>query len=991
MANNFLGSGNFTVECWAYPTSAAGAWTPILSFGSTGGGQELRIGQGVNGTGTPGLLYPNAANNGDLYLPTAGAMPLSAWTHIAMVKNLSSIACFRNGVCYASAAYLGNFGNTGALLIGTDKYTSTDGYFTGYITDVRITQSALYTTPTFTVPTQPLNAVPTTTFLISQRNNYYTDASNNNVLIDDPGAVLAGGTAAVPLIGGVTPFPSYTSPGFSWNFNNSTIYIPNNLYFYNFSVANWTVEAYVYLNALPASDNFGLNNTYVIAGYGNTAPGGGGNTINFCIGQTKLFTGAGGTQFTSPSAHNFATGTWYHVAYVRSASLSTVSFYINGVFNGSVAHTPGTSYGTNCTVGSDNYSTQYNYFNGNICNLRVVKDYAIYTTSFSKPTSPLSPYVPGCVLLTCNSSYYQDTTNTTIASAVSAVTGVISVQTKTPFNDPVYATTFTSGINLGLKLWGAAGGSCQTCSSGVFYNTPPAGGYTYTVAPGANFSSSSVLYVYVGQGGTASMSNQGGTFGGGGGSYGGGGQGGGATYVFINGPQGSGTLLAVAGGGAGGVTTANAANSLGSGGGLVGGANNTNNGVGATGGGQSSGGAAGTGGSGGGGGAGTNGSYLQGGTGMTCKGSGGGGGYYGGGGGGGDCGSCASPGGGGGSSYVNSAYFTNTLYLDQAYGASVSPAGQTDIDWVSPYGMGNGYTNGNNGYAVIVIGNKKYPFTYTGAVQTLALSSTPLSAGSVASGFAATSSGATVYTAGVHTTYQFYGSGTLTVTSGGTVNYLIIAGGGGGGGNNGGGGGAGGVVTGSTTIAAGTYTISIGGGGAAGPSSGNGGNGGNTTVSGGPTSFTTAIGGGAGGGYFGNGQNGGSGGGEGGNGSTGGSGTPGQGNAGLSQGGGGGGGYGAAATSGAGGVGAVFVTPTGQTYSVAGGGGGPGSNNNTAGNGSPAYNGGGAGNSLWGCEVGCCGCAGFAGTTNTGGGGGGGGGYSGPGGAGGSGMVVFWT
>jgi Concanavalin A-like lectin/glucanases superfamily/Glycine rich protein len=982
MANNFLGSGNFTVECWTYPTSAAGAWTPILSFGSTGGGQELRISQGVNGTGTPGFVYPNAANNGDLYLPTTGAMPLSAWTHIAMVKNLSSIACFRNGVCYASAAYLGNFGNTGALLIGTDKYTSTDGYFTGYITDVRITQSALYTTPTFTVPTQPLNAVPATTFLISQRNSYYVDASNNNVLIDDPGAVLAGGTAAVPLVGGVTPFPSYTSPSFSWNFYNSSITIPgNNIFNFTGSTsAYWTVEAFIYLNALPTSDAWYNTGTYIIAGCGNT--GGQGTGISFGIGQTKLFFQNGGTQYQSPSAHGFSNSTWYHVTYTRT--LSTVNFYINGVFNGSVAFSPGTaSLGTNVYIGAEggNYGA---YYNGYISNLRVIKGYAVYPTSFSKLTSPLTSYVPGCSLLTCNSSYYQDSTNTTIASAFSVVTGVVTTSPFVPFNNSSYATTLTSGINLSLKLWGAAGGSCQTCSSGVFYNTPPAGGYTYTIAPGASFSSSSVLYVYVGQGGTASMSNQGGTFGGGGGSYGGGGQGGGATYVFINGPQGSGTLLAVAGGGAGGVTTANAANSLGSGGGLVGGANNTNNGVGAIGGGQSSGGAAGTGGSGGGGSPGTNGSYLQGGTGMTCKGSGGGGGYYGGGGGGGDCGACASPGGGGGSSYVNSFYFTNTLYIDQAYGASVSPAGQSDIDWVSPAGMGNGYTNGNNGYAVIGIGSRKYTFSYTGAVQTLALSSTPLSAGSAASSFTAT--GGNITMAGSHTEWAFTSTGTWTVTTGGTVNYLIIAGGAGGGSNNGGGGGAGGLITGNTYVSPGVYTITVGGGGGQGLGfSARGGNGANSSVAG----LATAIGGGGGNSYGGNsgGLNGGSGGG------GGGQGTAGQGNNGAPSNGGGGGGYSTAALDGtntAGGAGTIVVTAVGNTYSVAGGGGGCGANNNTFYNGGVAVNGGGNGNSRWGTELGQN-DQGSPGTANTGGGGGGGGGYSGGGGNGGSGIVVFWV
>ena len=57
-------------------------------------------------------------------------------------------------------------------------------------------------------------------------------------------------------------------------------------------------------------------------------------------------------------------------------------------------------------------------------------------------------------------------------------------------------------------------------------------------------------------------------------------------------------------------------------------------------------------------------------------------------------------------------------------------------------------------------------------------------------------------------------SDTLTLTNGGTVEYLVIAGGGGGGGGwNGGGGGAGGVCFGWMTLPAGSYTVTVGAGG----------------------------------------------------------------------------------------------------------------------------------------------------------------------------------
>jgi hypothetical protein len=97
----------------------------------------------------------------------------------------------------------------------------------------------------------------------------------------------------------------------------------------------------------------------------------------------------------------------------------------------------------------------------------------------------------------------------------------------------------------------------------------------------------------------------------------------------------------------------------------------------------------------------------------------------------------------------------------------------------------------------------------------------------------------------VHT---FYGTGSLTVTRPGEVEYLLVGGGGGGGAWVGGGGGAGGFLQGRTVLTPGTYPITVGAGGNAEYNPGSytgmprGTNGGNTTAFG-----LTAFGGGRGG------------------------------------------------------------------------------------------------------------------------------------------------
>lgn len=113
----------------------------------------------------------------------------------------------------------------------------------------------------------------------------------------------------------------------------------------------------------------------------------------------------------------------------------------------------------------------------------------------------------------------------------------------------------------------------------------------------------------------------------------------------------------------------------------------------------------------------------------------------------------------------------------------------------------------------------------SGAVSTLIAA--------VAGGGAVEATGGTELTPGDGSKYHvFVGPGTLSVSSGGEVTYLIVGGGGGAGSggsklspspaynqhvNWGGGGGAGGVLTGTTTVSATPYPITVGTGGAAGP------------------------------------------------------------------------------------------------------------------------------------------------------------------------------
>lgn len=240
--------------------------------------------------------------------------------------------------------------------------------------------------------------------------------------------------------------------------------------------------------------------------------------------------------------------------------------------------------------------------------------------------------------------------------------------------------------------------------------------------------------------------------------------------------------------------------------------------------------------------------------------------------------------------------------------------------------------------------------------------------------------GGVITRSGGYTIHTFTNSGTLTCTSSGTANYLVVAGGGGGGGGSSGGGvggaggGAGGMLTGTASVSAQSYTITIGDGGPGGTGGAHG-----TAGNGSSALGISTTGGGYGGTYqgaVGPGGNGGSGGG--GSYANGGTGVAGQGNAGgngvagppyLGSGGGAGA---AGATAAAGGVGLASSISGASTYYAGGGGNGGGGGSETTAGGNGGGGNGDGGN----------------GTVNTGGGGAGGTYGAGAGGNGGSGIVI---
>jgi hypothetical protein len=353
-------SGNYTIEMWLYPTAASGSGYSMLVATNTNGGFFQ--------------FYYNSAGNIGYYTPafgqpTTSSAPLTfnAWQHIALVRSSNSVKVYVNGVEKAFSSTITDSSTIYANYIGG---LGTVYNTFGYISNLRITNTAVYTT-TFTPSTSPLTAISGTQLLTLQSDKFI-DNSTNNYTINVDGSPRPTQQNPFGFTSATTNGYTVSTIGGSGYFDGTgdTLSVPFTSAI-SLGTGNFTMEAWCYpiINTNGIDSLWGSGN-YSVMLYHN------GTSWTLEVGD------GGGNYFTiNGTAPIYA---WNHMAVTRSGS--TFNLWINGVSAGT-----GTTAGTMKTSGTLVIGGNGNgqNFTGYISDYRLVKGTALYTSSFVPPSAPL--------------------------------------------------------------------------------------------------------------------------------------------------------------------------------------------------------------------------------------------------------------------------------------------------------------------------------------------------------------------------------------------------------------------------------------------------------------------------------------------------------------------------------------------------------------------------------------------------------------------------
>ena len=374
-----FGTGDFTIECWVYPINNGQNYPTFLA--SVTGWSAGASGHRYNNVGYAnkfwfGLNGSAGVSGGDPFMASTNTFTSQSWYHYSITRSGNTFRMFVNGVLENTQTYSGSYNaGLGGLRSGWSTWDGGQGYFTGYLSNLRMVKGTAVYTSAFTPPTAPVTAISGTSLLL----NYTNAGIIDNTMINNLETV---GNAQISTA--QTKFGS-GSMYFDGTGDYLTLLTSPNL---QFGTGDFTVELWTYFIAR------GANGSCFIGNYNNFTTGAlalfaghaGGNTSKYQVSYN------GGSFPSIQSTTSIIYNTWAHLALVRSGT--TITLYINGVADGTITSASAALNGVGSVsyIGTAGDATANYNVNGYIDDLRITKGYARYTSNFTPATSAFPTY-----------------------------------------------------------------------------------------------------------------------------------------------------------------------------------------------------------------------------------------------------------------------------------------------------------------------------------------------------------------------------------------------------------------------------------------------------------------------------------------------------------------------------------------------------------------------------------------------------------------------
>ena len=375
-----FGSGDFTIELWAYMTGAAQQF--FVSQWNTP--QRAWAFLVKNSGATLSFVYSTTGSN-EVQVDGSIAAQTNRWAHFAAVRNGNTIKTYMNGVEIGSGSVTGVtiFNASQAVEIGRNPEATTQWNLTGYASSLRIVKGTAVYTGAFTPPIAPVTTSGPASSYSSTTNVNTTFTSTNTALLTNftnAGVVDSTADNVFETAGNAQISTTQSKFGGSSMYFDGTgdylrgVYSPNMILSGDFTIECWI--------------NFSAHQNYggiISFANGNTlaAPTSGWALVFYQTTDRLYFETGGGVGIQATNA--VTANQWNHVAVVRSGS--TITHYLNGVANGS-----GTSSATFTPLTTDNFVIGSNRgfdssMTGYLDDIRITRGYARYTGNFTPQTS----------------------------------------------------------------------------------------------------------------------------------------------------------------------------------------------------------------------------------------------------------------------------------------------------------------------------------------------------------------------------------------------------------------------------------------------------------------------------------------------------------------------------------------------------------------------------------------------------------------------------